>query len=163
MAGDDVRMARNAQMMIHNCQWVVQGDAARMESARDLLSQCDRVAAETYAARTGLPIAQVEQMKASTTFLGASEAMQLGFADGLLDRDAEPAPQVTDDRRPANKAQLAAVLHRAGFPRAAADRIAAGGFSALPGAHRTLDLQAVAACFTDHVADVRAALQKGAR
>jgi ATP-dependent Clp protease protease subunit len=93
MAGDRVLIAKNAQTMIHRAQGAAFGDADLMRTVGTLLDQTDEAMAGVYQARTGLKIEQVRALMAAETFMSSDETIELGFADALLDRDAEPAPR----------------------------------------------------------------------
>lgn len=131
MAGERIEIARNAQIMIHQAWTVAIGNRELMEKASGFLVKVDQALAETYSARTGLPVPQVLELMRAETFFSAKEALDSRFADRLLDRDALAAPKNTP--MPRNQHELEADLRRIGFARAAATRIAAGGWPALAG------------------------------
>lgn len=81
MAGDEIRMADNALMMVHNPSGVAVGDAEEMRKIADLLDQVKGVIASTYAKRTGMKEAEVMQMMTEETWMTAAEAQDKGFAD----------------------------------------------------------------------------------
>lgn len=81
MAGNEIIMPENAFMMLHNPAGAAVGTADDM---RDLAEALDKIAASMvgiYATRTGLSHEEVGAMMAVETWLDASEAMSLGFAD----------------------------------------------------------------------------------
>lgn len=84
LAGDRVSIAENAFMMIHNA-WVMEvGDRHRMAEAAAVLQQIDEALAATYAARADLTAEEAAAMMDAETWLGAAEAVELGFAEAQL-------------------------------------------------------------------------------
>jgi ATP-dependent Clp protease protease subunit len=81
MAGDEIRMASNAMMMIHDPEGMARGNAEDMRKTADLLDQVKGVIADTYAKRTGKKYADVVALMAEETWMTADEALQMGFAD----------------------------------------------------------------------------------
>lgn len=90
MAGDEIRMGLGSFMMIHNAWGLVIGNRHDMREAASLFDQFDAAIADIYEARTGIKRADIEQLMDAETFMGASEAVEYGFADGITD-DADPA------------------------------------------------------------------------
>lgn len=81
MAGDQIRVAANGMMMIHN-PWVqTAGDAAELRGVADLLDKVAATLVGTYARRTGKDEAEITRMMAAETWMTASEAVAAGFAD----------------------------------------------------------------------------------
>jgi ATP-dependent Clp protease protease subunit len=160
MAADQGRLkiAKNGQLMIHQAHGMVIGNATDMLHVADILAKIDLDLAGVYAVRSGLPLSQVVSMMEQETFLNSSDALALGLADGLLDRDAEPAPVALSELRPANRGDLERRLHAVGFPRVAAERIAAHGWPGLAGDLPAPALAALAELFSSHPARLRAAL-----
>ncbi|MGE5502257.1 MAG: head maturation protease, ClpP-related [Ignavibacteriales bacterium] len=131
MAADKIQMARNGQLMIHNPWMLMVGNADDMAAAEKLLRQLNVATAETIAERTKLPVGTVSEMLAEETWLSADQALALGFADDLLERDAEPAPATVENSAPKSKRDFEAQLRRMGFAKTAAERAAAAGWGAL--------------------------------
>lgn len=80
MAGDEIRMADGAMMMIHNAWAVAVGNDADMERMRDLLRTIDSTMVKTYCARTGIAAADCIKMMADETWMTGEEAVAKGFA-----------------------------------------------------------------------------------
>lgn len=133
MAGDEITMARNSQLMVHNTWILVVGNADILAKTQDLLRKIDGQLAETYSARSGQSIETVGEMMRAETFMTADEAVDLGFADGLLEQDAAPAPQMRSGP-PGTVRQLEAGLRRIGFSKAEARTAAAASWQALSAA-----------------------------
>jgi len=83
MAGDEIRMAGNSMMMIHNPHSMAMGDANEMRRTAALLDQIKGNLADTYAARTGMDLGTLNAWMDSETWLTAAEAVQYGFADAV--------------------------------------------------------------------------------
>jgi len=84
MAGTVVLMAPTALMMIHNPATAAFGDHVDMEKAIELLDEVKESIINAYEIRTGLPRKQLSKMMDGTTWMNAKKAVELGFADGLL-------------------------------------------------------------------------------
>lgn len=84
MAGTKVLMAPTAMMMIHNPATAAFGDHVDMEKAIELLDEVKQSIINAYEIRTGLPRKQLSKMMDETTWMNAVKAVELGFADGLL-------------------------------------------------------------------------------
>lgn len=85
MAGDTVRMSPVAMMMIHNIKNGLMGDKNDMQDNAELLKKYDAVIASAYCAKTGLAEDVILDKMNKTTWLNADEAVDLGFADEIMD------------------------------------------------------------------------------
>lgn len=83
MAGDEIRIAANAMMMIHNPHSVAFGDSREMQRVAALLTQVRDNLADTYVARTGAMRDDVLAWMDDETWLASDAAVQLGFADAV--------------------------------------------------------------------------------
>lgn len=85
MAGAKVFMAENALMMIHK-PWTnsTGGNANDLREHADLLDKVEQQLVKAYAGKTGLPENQIAEMLSKETWLDAAEALQLGFADEII-------------------------------------------------------------------------------
>lgn len=145
MAGDQVLVARNGQAMIHRAQGMAFGDADTMRTVATLLDQTDAAMAGVYQARTGLPLEQIVNLMAAETFMSADELVALGFADGLLPRDADPPPRQARAEVPANKRDLEARLRTLGLSKSQAARAASASWPIVAGEPDEPDLSPVLA------------------
>jgi ATP-dependent protease ClpP protease subunit len=84
MAGDEIRMADSAFMMIHRAWALGIGNADDMTKLAKVLGKIDGALAGVYAARTGLDAADLLEMMSEETWLDAGDAIDAGFADGAL-------------------------------------------------------------------------------
>ena len=85
MAGTNVLMAPTAMMMIHNPATIAFGDHADMEKAIDMLSEVKESIINAYEIKTSLPRKQLSKMMDETTWMNAKKAVELGFADSILE------------------------------------------------------------------------------
>lgn len=85
MAGTKVLMAPTALMMIHNPATMAFGDHADMQKAIDMLSEVKESIINAYEIKSGLSHAQLSHMMDETTWMNAKKAIELGFADGMLE------------------------------------------------------------------------------
>lgn len=119
MAGDTVAIAHNAEIMIHQAQGVFFGNADDMEDAIATLRKLDNAMAETYAAKTGKGIDELIAMMKAETYIGGQEAVDAGFADEVMQREAQMPVYAKADEFPSDKASLDKLLATKGMPRAA--------------------------------------------
>lgn len=158
MAGDRVEMARNSEMMIHKAWMVAVGNADLFRDAADYLDKLDAAIAGTYAARTGQVVAKVQQMMGEETLMTAAEAIAMGFADALLEADADPAPVALADANPQSRRDLESRLRQIGFSKSAAAKVVAGGWPALEGQGQN---NPQIETFINKITSATAALKKG--
>jgi len=85
MAGDEIRIAENALMMIHDPMGFFYGSAAEMRKTATILDKVKSLSVNTYAARTKQTKKTLGAMMAEETWMDADEAKQLGFADEVTE------------------------------------------------------------------------------
>lgn len=119
MAGDTVSIAHNAEIMIHQAQGVFFGNADDMEDAIATLRKLDNAMAETYAARTGKPVDELIAMMKAETYIGGQAAVDAGFADDVMQREAQMPVYASADQFPSDKASLDKLLASKGMTRSA--------------------------------------------
>lgn len=90
MAGDTIRMGRQARMMVHDPRTFAAGTAEDLRSAAEMLESLGTSLADIYASRTGLSRERVEAMMAEETWMSAEEAEELGFVDEVVDIGRDP-------------------------------------------------------------------------
>lgn len=83
MAGDQINIAANGMMMIHDPINIVLGNAADMRKAAEDLDKQAEPAVTTYVARTGNSAAQVRAWMRDTTWFTADECKTHKFADEI--------------------------------------------------------------------------------
>ena len=83
MAGDEINIAANGIMMIHDPMGVTFGTADAMRHAAAVLDKVGGVILDTYVARTAGDAADISAMMAQETWMTAQEAVDQGFADEI--------------------------------------------------------------------------------
>ena len=87
LAADEVQMAKNAFLMIHNAWSMVIGDADDMRKEADLLDKVGGSIVQTYVDKTGKKESEILAMMEEETWLSADDALESGFADSIFDDD----------------------------------------------------------------------------
>lgn len=81
MAGDEVEIAANAFLMIHESWSYAVGNKRDLQKSLDLLSKIDVTIAQMMASRSGQTIEDVTKWMEDETWFSASEAVEKKFAD----------------------------------------------------------------------------------
>lgn len=114
LAGDKVEIARAGFLMIHNAWILVAGNRNDLRNYADYLEPFDKAMADIYAARSGGSIEEMAALMDAESWIGGSEAIELGFADSLLAADEV----LRDDSATASAAaRLDRALAKSGMPR----------------------------------------------
>lgn len=87
MAGDKVRIAPTAQIMIHQAWTDAQGNADDLNHQANVLGAVDKSIANAYVSKTGIDEDTLLNMMANETWLTAKEAVDKGFADEVMFQD----------------------------------------------------------------------------
>lgn len=98
MAGDEIRMAENAMMMIHNAWTVAAGDSNEFERLTALLRQINGNVAKAYVNQTGLEESTILDMMNVETWMTADEAEGMGFITSITS-DQKVAAAAFDPKR----------------------------------------------------------------
>lgn len=86
MAGTDVLMAPTSILMIHNPATIAWGDHSDMQKAIDMLDSVKDSIINAYEIKTGLSRDEISHMMDAETWMDATKAVDLGFADDILQR-----------------------------------------------------------------------------
>lgn len=89
MAGDEIRIAKNAQVMIHDPWGMCVGTADEMRQNAVALDQVKDTIVQTYIDRTKQSKEKVEKWMAAETWMTASMAKENGFVDLIDDEEAD--------------------------------------------------------------------------
>ena len=91
MAGDEVIMARNTMMMIHNMWMSAVGNASQLRKAADDLEVINAAGRQAYLQKSGdkLDETKLAEMMDAETWLTAQQCIDLGLADKLAEEDAD--------------------------------------------------------------------------
>lgn len=114
MAGDTINIGRPSFFMIHNCWCLAAGNRHDLAQVAEQLGPFDAAMADVYHARTGVGAKEIAAMMDKETWLNGSAAVEMGFADALLegveldDGDTKSAASVR---------RIEAALRASGLPR----------------------------------------------
>lgn len=93
MAGDSVKIAPQAMMMIHDASGLVIGNAQDMQEMSALLEKTSDNIANVYAQRAGGTQEEWRTAMKAETWYTDQEAVDAGLADEILSEDASPKPK----------------------------------------------------------------------
>lgn len=91
MAGTKVLMSPTALMMIHNPSTTAFGDHNDMQRAIELLEEVKQSIINAYEIKTGQSRAVLSHLMENETWMNAKKAVELGFADGILEDEKKTA------------------------------------------------------------------------
>lgn len=103
-AGDPIRIADNALMMVHDPSGLVWGPAAEMRKMADLLDTIRDSIIATYRWVSDLSAEALAELMAATTWMDANEAVANGFATEIVE-----TVKVAASFRPEVRARLGAI------------------------------------------------------
>lgn len=106
MAGSKIRMAANAQFMIHKPLTFTAGNADELRKLADILDLTEETLVETYRTRASSSADELRAMMRDETYFSAQQAHALGFVDEITGRGSDP------DKTRAQVAQLANLVKR---------------------------------------------------
>ena len=87
MAGTRVLMSPVSTMMIHNPATIAFGNSAEMQKAIDMLASVKESIMNAYEIKTGMDRDENSRLMDEETWMDAGKAVELGFADGILERE----------------------------------------------------------------------------
>jgi ATP-dependent Clp protease protease subunit len=85
MAGDEIRIATNGLVMIHNPYGLAMGEADELRRMADALDKIKGAILDTYVLRTGGSADEIERQMDAETWFNAQEAVEAGFADSITE------------------------------------------------------------------------------
>lgn len=91
MAGRKVIMSPVSMLMIHNPMTMAMGDTKEMEKAISMLSEIKESIINAYELKTGMSRAKIARLMDAETWMNANKAIELGFADEMLQREGDMA------------------------------------------------------------------------
>ena len=97
MAGTSVLMSPVSMMMIHNPMTLAMGDKSEMQKAIEMLDSVKESIINAYEIKTGLSRAKISHLMDDETWMDATKAVELGFADDILSRNILNADPEEDD------------------------------------------------------------------
>jgi len=105
LACDEVQIPANAWMMIHGASGGCWGGPSDLRAYAESLDQINTTAVNLYAARTGIAPDEVRAMLEATTYMDGNTAVELGFADTVIEPLQNLAARA-GTLQPTNLAQL---------------------------------------------------------
>jgi ATP-dependent Clp endopeptidase proteolytic subunit ClpP len=145
LAGESVKMAKNAFFMIHDPWGIMIGNADEMRKTAELLDKIKGTMANTYVEKTGMELKKINALMNDETWYTAQEAKDAGFADEIGDEmkiaasfdlsNYEHAPQGLAGNavpfKPKDERELEGTLHDLGYSRSEARAVVARGYKGL--------------------------------
>ena len=95
MAGTKVLMAPPALLMLHNPLTVAIGDSEEMQKAMDMLAEVKESIVNAYQIKTNQSRVKISHWMDAETWMNANKAIELGFADGILEDEKRVKPAET--------------------------------------------------------------------
>ena len=92
MAGNKVLLAPTALIMIHNPSMMAFGDHNDMAKAINILNEVKESIINAYELKTGQSRAVLSHLMEAETWMNAKKAIELGFADGILEDSSKNVP-----------------------------------------------------------------------
>lgn len=98
MSGDTIFMHKNSFLMIHNSWIMTVGNAKELRDTADLLDKTDEASNQAYLDRAlNIREEELKELLDAETWLTASEALEKGFIDEILEPN-EIAASISDER-----------------------------------------------------------------
>ena len=91
MAGTKVLMSPVSMMMIHNPATIAFGDTVEMQKAINMLAEVKESIMNAYEIKTGMSRTKISHLMDAETWMDAHKAVELGFADDILEREGVEA------------------------------------------------------------------------
>lgn len=89
LAGDEIRIAKNAQVMIHDPWGMCVGTAEEMRQSANALEQVKDTIVQTYVSRTKQDEEQIKKWMSDETWMTAMVAKERGFVDAIEEEEAD--------------------------------------------------------------------------
>lgn len=96
MAGTKVCVSPVSMLMIHNPMTFAFGNTAEMQKAIDMLGEVKESIINAYEIKTGMSRAKLSRLMDAETWMNANKAVELGFADEILQRDTSSENEMTE-------------------------------------------------------------------
>lgn len=96
MAGTLVLMSPVGMMMIHNPMTIAIGDSKEMQKAGEMLDEVKESIMNAYEIKTGMNRTKLSHLMDAESWFNARKAVELGFADGILNNTGGTEENGTD-------------------------------------------------------------------
>lgn len=118
MAGDTILVGKSAFIMIHNAWTIALGNKEDMRDCADTLAKFDQAMADIYADVTGKSAKDIAKtMDSGDTWLQGPDAVEQGYATGLLEDDEMALDEQVKDSYNSSLRQVDIALAKAGMTR----------------------------------------------
>ena len=97
MAASTVAMSPVSMLMIHNPATLAMGDKTELSRALDMLESVKDSIINAYQLKTGLSRAKLSKLMDAETWMDATAAIDLGFANEILTSKHTPTPDKDDE------------------------------------------------------------------
>ena len=97
MAASTVAISPVSMLMIHNPATLAMGDKTELSRALDMLESVKDSIINAYQLKTGLSRAKLSKLMDAETWMDATAAIDLGFANEILTSKQAPAPDKDDE------------------------------------------------------------------
>lgn len=97
MAASTVAMSPVSMLMIHNPATLAMGDKTELSRALDMLESVKDSIINAYQLKTGLSRAKLSKLMDMETWMDATAAIDLGFANEILTSKQAPTPDKNDE------------------------------------------------------------------
>ncbi|MGV3103821.1 head maturation protease, ClpP-related [Rothia sp. 32237D007AR] len=133
MAASTVKMTPVSMMMIHNPATLAAGDTQELGRAIDMLQAVKESIINAYELKTGMQRAKLARLMDAETWMDATAAMQMGFADEIHTGTIQPlkASGVVFNRHQAELALVNKITHQQPALTQATGRSIAEAYAAL--------------------------------
>ena len=89
MAGSTVEISPVGMILVHNPMTISIGDVQEMERAITLLAEVKESIINAYEIKTGMSRSKISRLMDAETWMNAKKAVELGFADAILNGEKE--------------------------------------------------------------------------
>jgi len=117
MAGDTINISKIGFLMIHNAWSIVMGNKEDLREAADTLEIFDKALLSAFASRASIDENKIKKMMDKETWIGADDAIEYGFADGVIETKTAPEKDTEKQTKAQAKRKIEMALAREGFSR----------------------------------------------
>lgn len=98
MAGDEIIMGLGSMMMIHEASTMAWGPKGYMRKISDMLEKLDNGALDIYESKANISREEIKEKQEAETWLTAKEAVELGFADKVVENQKSEKDEKVENR-----------------------------------------------------------------
>lgn len=116
MAGDEIQISDIGFIMIHDAWGLVMGNKNDMRKSAEVFDSFDSAIADVYAKRTKIEKNKIAKMMDNDTWLNASDSIEKGFADSIMNEQIEEEDEDKKSKALARRT-VESSLAKSGFSR----------------------------------------------